>query len=113
MIGIKIHVEVFVCAQLLSRRQVTFTPKELRREGEGLFGDTRAGVSTHISAHCVANAPNNAGTVHNYLWRLEHGLLRVLDRTRDIPHPSRSYAGHIPTGDDVPMRYRYLLTQTA
>lgn len=109
MTCIKIHVEVFVASRLLGERQNTFTPKELRREVEGLFGDARPGVSTHVSAHCVANAPKNAGTVHNYLWRLERGLLRVFDAARDMPHPSRSHAGHIPNRDDVPMQYRYLL----
>lgn len=109
MTGIKIHVEILVASQLLGRRQGTFTPSQVRREIKRLFGDTRPGVSTHVSAHCVANAPKNAGTVHNYLWRLERGLLRVFDTARDMPHPSRSHAGHIPNRDDVPMQYRYLL----
>jgi hypothetical protein len=111
MTGIKMHVEVFVASRLLGERQGAFTPKALRREVQRLFGDTRAGVETHISAHCVANAPKNTGTVHNYLWRLEHGLLRVFDAARDVPHPSRTYAGHYPLGEDVPMEYRYLLPQ--
>lgn len=109
MTGIKIHVEVFVASQLLGGRQNTFTAKELRREIERLFGDTRPGVTTNVSAHCVANAPKNAGTVHNYLWRSEYGLLRVFDAARDMPHRSRSHAGHIPNWDEVPMQYRYLL----
>lgn len=105
----KIHVEVFVAAQLLGRRQGAFTSDELRREIERLFDDTRPGVNTHISAHCVANAPRNAGTVYNFLWRLEHGTLRPFDPARDRPHPSRRDAASTPRQDDVPPDYRYLL----
>jgi hypothetical protein len=107
----KIHVEVFVASQLLSRSQGTFTKEDLRAEIRRLFGDTRPGVGTHISAHCVANAPKNAGTVHNYLWRLGHGLYRAFDPVRDIPHPSRRHAHHEPHAENVPMQYRDLLTR--
>jgi hypothetical protein len=109
----KIHVEVFVAAQLLSRRQETFTAEALRQEVKRLFGDTRPGVGTHISAHCVANAPRNAGTVYNYLWRLEQGLLRAFDPVKDRPHTSRTDAAWFPRRGDVPLRYQHLLPQDA
>jgi hypothetical protein len=111
--SVKIHVEVFVAAQLLTRSQGTFTAEELRHEIQQRFGDTRPGVNTHISAHCVANAPRHAGTVHNYLWRLDHGLLRAFDPAEDHPHPSRANASWVPNREDVPSEYRYLLPRTA
>ena len=97
----KIHVEVFVAAQLLGRSQGTFMAEDLRREIEQRFGDTRPGVNTHVSAHCVANAPKNAATVYNYLWRLEQGRLRAFDPTTDQPHPTRANAAHVPRWGDV------------
>lgn len=105
---VKIHVEVFVASQLLGRHQETFTTRELRREIERRFGDTRPGVNTHISAHCVANAPQNAATVHNYLWRLDRGLLRAFDPATDRPHPTRTDAACTPDRHDVPAEYRHL-----
>lgn len=109
----KIHVEVFVASQLLGQSRETFTTEELRREIEQRFGDTRPGVNTHISAHCVANAPRNAGTVHNYLWRLDRGHLRVFDPATDRPYPTRADAACVPNCDDVPAEYRHLLTTGA
>jgi hypothetical protein len=106
-----IHVEVFVASQVLGRRQEKFTAEALRREVEQLFDDTRPGVSTHILAHCVANAPRNAATVYNYLWRLEQGLFRVFDPSRDRPHASRANAACLPLLKDVPTEYIYLFSE--
>ena len=51
----KINVEVFIAARLLARRTGTFAPADLQQEIAQRFGDTRTGVSTHVSSHCVAN----------------------------------------------------------
>ncbi len=107
--GTKIHVEVFVASQLLGRRQEMFTAEALRREIQRLFGDSRPGVNTHISAHCVANAPRNAATVYNYLWRLDQGLFRVFDPVKDWPHSTRADAACFPRRDNVPSAYRCLV----
>ena len=106
----KIHVEVFIAARLLAQRTDRFSADDLRREVEVKLGDARSGVTTHISAHCVANAPRNAATVSNYLWRLPSGELRPFDAGRDRPHPSRVDARTIPDRRDVPSEYRYLLS---
>lgn len=106
----KIHVEVFVASQLLGRRQGTFTTEGLHREIKQLFDDTRPGVSTHISADCVANARRNAGTVYNFLWRLDRGLFRVFDPAPDVPHPTRANASCFPRREDVPLEYRSILS---
>jgi len=98
----KIHVEVYLAARALAQDQDSFTPAELRSEIERRFGDTRPGVRTHISAHCVANAPKNIGTPSNFLLRLGHGRIRLFDPTRDIPHPSRRDARTMPDPRDLP-----------
>ncbi len=109
----KIHVEVFVAAQLLSRRQRTFTPEELVAEIVRRFDDRRLGVQTHVTAHCVANLPRSANNVYNYLWRLDRGLLRVFSPDVDLPHPDRQDAPTRPDPADVPEAYRYLLEAPA
>jgi len=109
---VKIHVEVFLAAQMLGRDQGTFTPEELRKEIERRFDDTRPGVRTHISAHCVANAPKNAAVVSNYLWRLPEGQLRPFDKAKDRPHPSREEARTSPDRRDIPVMYERLLSES-
>lgn len=109
--SLKIHVEVFLAAQILARNQGNFTPEALRKEVEQRFGDTRPGVRTHISAHCVANAPKNAAVVSNYLWRLPDGRLRPFNPAADQPHPSREDARTQPDVRDIPVEYRHLLSQ--
>ncbi|MGC9523053.1 MAG: hypothetical protein ACP5HG_14360 [Anaerolineae bacterium] len=108
--GLKIHVEVYIAAHLLARDAGAFTPEELRHEIERRFGDKRSGVATHISAHCVANAPKNAAVISNYLWRLPDGRLRPFNPATDRPHPDRVGARTEPARTDVPAQYRGLLT---
>jgi hypothetical protein len=110
---LKIHVEIFIASRLLSQRQETFTTADLRREIKRLFDDDRPGISTHLSAHCVANAPKNAGTVHNYLWRIEQGLLRTFDPTRDLAHATRANTAYLPDRQDVPEKYADLFLSLA
>lgn len=105
----KIHVEVWIAARMLAQHQDSFTLEELRREIEQRFGDTRPGVVTHVSAHCVANAPRNAATVSNYLWRLPDGRLRPFDPTRDRSHPDRTGVRSVPDRRDIPTAYLGLL----
>lgn len=105
-----IHTEVFLAARLLSRRKTTFTSQELRDKIEEEFGDTRPGVATHISAHCVANAPKNTFVAYNYLWRLDRGRYRLFDPRTDHPHPSRKGGRTTPDPGGVPRRLKYLLS---
>ena len=105
-----IHTEVFLAARLLSRRKTTFTSQELRDKIEEEFGDTRPGVATHISAHCVANAPKNSPVTSNYLWRVDWGRYRLFDPQADHPLPSRKGDRTHPDRAGVPSEFRYLLT---
>ncbi|MBN1878343.1 MAG: hypothetical protein JXA33_29265 [Anaerolineae bacterium] len=111
--ALKIHIEVFIAAQLLAQRQKTFTLDELNQVIVQNFGDMRIGVQTHISAHCVANVPRSAKTVYNYLWQLDRGLLRVFSPDVDIPHPSRLDAITRPDPDEIPGDYRAILATSS
>jgi hypothetical protein len=100
-----IHVEVFIASRKLQQRQATFSTSELANEVRALFGDTRPGVSTHISAHCVGNAPKNEGTASNYLWRVDQGHLRCFNPITDKPHPDRINCRTHPDAKDMPVEF--------
>jgi hypothetical protein len=105
-----INAAVFLAAKLLSKEKTTFTVEELRDKIEEMFGDTRPGVTTHIYAHCVANAPKNTLVAYNYLWRVDRGRYRLFDPRSDHPHPSRKGGRTTPDRAGVPSEYRDLLT---
>ena len=50
----KIHVEIYLAAQMLQRERGTFSTSELVERVRKKFGDERLGVQTHAAAHCVA-----------------------------------------------------------
>jgi len=105
-----INAGVFLAAKLLTREKTTFTVEELRNKIEEKFGDARPGVTTHISAHCVANAPKNTFVAYNYLWRVGRGRYRLFDPRSDHPHPSRKGGRTTPDPGGVPPELTHLLT---
>jgi hypothetical protein len=109
MTHLTIHTEVFIVSRLLAQQEETFTKNDLREEIERRFGDTRPGVDTHISSHCVANVRESAAHVYCYLWREGRGLYRVFDPDRDTPHPTRTDCTCMPEEGDIPEEYRYLV----
>lgn len=106
---VKIHVEVFIASQMLEKQQGTFSVEELKRFIKREFNDERPGVSTHISAHCVANAPLNTAHAYNYLWRLAANELRSFHAGRDTPVAARLGLASQPEVADVPTKYRHLM----
>lgn len=107
----KIHVEVFIASRILGQRQGTFTPEELKKFILTEFNDSRSGVQTHVTAECVANAPLNHALGHNYLWRTEHGILRVFKPGFDHPSRGREKSIDHPWREDMPEKYLYLLAK--
>lgn len=105
----KIHVEVFIASQLLSQERDTFSSDDLKDRIKREFNDERPGVSTHISAHCVANAPLNVAVGYNYLWRIQNNEFRTFRPSQDSPVPKRQLARVQPLAPDVPKKYHYLL----
>jgi len=105
-----INAAVFLAAKLLSADKTIFAVPELRDKIEEEFDDTRPGVTTHIYAHCVANAPKNTLVAYNYLWRVDRGRYRLYDPRSDHPHPSRKGGRISPDRAGVPPKFRHLLT---
>lgn len=103
--GMKIHAEIWLAAALLHDGGLaTFTPSRLIREVQERFSDTRPGVSVHIHAHCIANAPKNTTVEYSYLTRTERGELRLW-RRGDPLHPTRSGRRTAPDQTDIPEQY--------
>ena len=106
----KIHVEVFIASQVLEQQQGTFTAADLKHFIRREFKDERPGIATHISAHCVANAPLNTARGYNYLWRLSAHELRSFHAASDTPVMERLTLSSQPEMADLPTDYRYLLS---
>lgn len=106
---LKIHAEIYLTAQMLQREQDTFSSGELVARVRDEFGDTRPGVQTHATSHCVANKPLHTAYVNNYLWQLDRGQYRCFDPARDTPQPDRVGGRDHPPLEDVPAEYRWLL----
>lgn len=107
--SLKIHVEIYLAAQMLQREQRTFSASELVERVRQEFGDTRPGVRTHADSHCVANKPLHAAYINNYLWHLGKGQYRCFDPSHDTPHPDRIGGRYHPLVEDVPADYQWLL----
>lgn len=105
---VPIHVEVWVAAASLHRQgRAEFSSQELANAVRAMFGDTRPGVVTHITAHCCATAKASVGTPHNYLTRTARATY-TLWRPGDSIHETRRGAPTWPAESDVPMEYRDL-----
>lgn len=103
--GLKIHAEIWLAAALLHEQgRSTFSPARLIEEVERRFGDMRPGVTTHVHAHCVENAPKNTTVEYSYLFRVGTGELRLY-RKGDPLHPSRSGSRTAPDQVDVPEQF--------
>jgi hypothetical protein len=103
------YFEVYIASRVLGQNQRTFSSKDLidfiRRE----FKDERPGVTTHVSAVCIANAPLNHALGYNYLWRERHAIYRTFRPGVDHPTPGRENDAFQPNLVDVPERFRYML----
>jgi hypothetical protein len=110
-VAIRVADEVWIGLALLHREQpdrVSFPVAEIRRriEREQVHPDTRPGIATHISQHCVANVAPTSGT-YRMLLRLPDGSYRLY-RHGDECHPRRS-GKMTPVRGELPEPYHYLL----
>ncbi len=105
----KIHVEVFIASQVLEQQQGIFTSADLKHFIKHEFDDERPGIATHISAHCVANAPLNTAHGYNYLWRLSDSKMRTFRSGCDTPIMERLALSSEPEIADLPTNFQYLL----
>ena len=104
--------EAWVALALLHKEHPerhSFTAGEIRKrvEAEGISPSIRAGVSTHIGQHNVANVAPTSGT-YRMFYRLSDGTYRLY-RVGDDCHPRRK-GKIIPSRAELPEAYHDLLT---
>lgn len=104
--------EVWVATALLHRENPNrsdFTLIEIRdrAEQEGMSDRLRPGVYRHAREHCVANLPPSAGKLR--MLYATGRLARRLYRDGDPYHPDREGYRIVPSREDIPTRYHYLL----
>ena len=111
--GVKVADEVWIVTALLHREQPSrsdFTVEEIieRARREGIAGPVRPGLYVYVVQHCVANRPPNPGR-YRVLFETSSGRRRLF-RKGDAYYPAREGAKIAPTLEDMPDRYRPLLT---
>ena len=106
----KIHVGIFIASRILGRNRPIFSPQDIVNFISKEFNDDRPGIKTHVNATCVANTALNHPIGYNYLWRIGHGEYRPFRPDSDQPKPERAKHRTQPNREDVPEKYRFLLS---
>jgi hypothetical protein len=110
---IKVADEVWLATALLhfeNPESKDFSSYEIvdRVAKENIFGRLRPGIIVHVNMHCVANKRPNPG---NYRILFETGRgRRRLFREGDVFHEYRKGGKIVPNLEDIPEKYRHLLT---
>jgi len=110
--SLKVADLVWVATALLHREhpdRADFSKAEIlgRAAQEDPDGAARPGLSTHISAHCVASKKPDSAK-HRMLTRTGTGRRRLF-RRGDRTHEKRSSGNIMPRKEDLPEKYHYLL----
>ncbi len=109
---VKVADEVWIATALLHREhpeRPDFTVKEIeeRARDEAVNGEARKGIYPHALLHCVANTPPNPG---RYRMLFATGRTRRrLFRPGDAYDPKREGSKIMPSRDEIPAKYHYLL----
>lgn len=112
LVHLNIADQVWVATALLHHEHPErddFSKQEIRQraEQEDPEGAKRAGISTHISTHCVASKKPDPAK-HRMLTRTGTGRRRLF-RSGDVFHPMRSGGNVAPPRENLPEKYHYLL----
>ena len=102
--------EIWIAAALLQYEgRADFSVREVvDRILREPLDEYRPGLQVHASNHCVASkAPNPAG--HRFLHETARGRRRLY-RTGDNFHPNRRKGRTHPSAEELPEKYRYLVT---
>jgi hypothetical protein len=104
--------EVWIATALLHREhpeRQDFTVQEIRARvlKEGITGEVRAGLETHIRQHCVANLPSETNRAR--LLYATTTRTRRLFREGDPYDPRRAGGRVAPLAENIPEEYRFLL----
>ena len=110
---IKVADEVWIAIALLHKEQPSktdFAVEEVveRARKEKLTDSLRPGVYLHAQMHCVANRPPNPGR-YRMLYETRPGYRRLFC-AGDRFDPARDGSKIVPNGNEIPERYRTLLT---
>jgi hypothetical protein len=109
---LKVADEVWIVTALLHKEHPTqpdFTVEEIveRARKEKLTESLRPGVYIHAQMHCVANRPPNPGR-YRMLFETPDGHRRLF-LPGDTYHPQREGSKTMPSGQNIPEKYRPLL----
>jgi hypothetical protein len=102
--------EIWIAAALLQYEgRADFSVREVvDRILHEPLDEYRPGLQVHASNHCVASkAPNPAA--HRFLHETGRGRRRLY-RTGDEFHPNRRKGRTHPSAEELPEKYRYLVT---
>lgn len=110
---IKVADEVWVATALLHRENPSrpdFSVEEIvaRARKEAMTESLRPGVYLHAQMHCVANRPPNPGR-YRMLTENSRGRRRLF-RPGDRYDPRREGSKTLPSPEELPERYRPLVT---
>jgi hypothetical protein len=108
----KVADEVWITVALLHRKhpdRPDFSIEEIMQLAtkEAITQSLRPGVYVHVVQHCVANRPPNPGR-YRILYESAPGRRRLF-RSGDAYDPAREGAKTVPSPEDVPPEYAYLL----
>jgi len=111
--AVKIADEVWIAAALLHKENPAaddFTIEQIyeRVREEAICGQTRPGVYPHIVHHAVANRPPSPNRPR-ILLETSEGRRRLFHKG-DPYHHERGGSKTVPEADDLPPRYRELLS---
>jgi hypothetical protein len=104
-----IHIEIWIGSRILGADGRDFSRRELMRYIRETFEDSRPGVSTHISSHCVASQKADPAK-YRYLTRVGRGRYRVY-QPGDPTHQSRADGPIHPSATEIPPEYLHLLDE--
>ena len=109
---IRVADEVWIATALLHREHpeaADFSLKEIeaRLAREGMTDGKRPGVYPHLSVHCVANRPPDAGR-YRMLFETAPSRRRLF-RPGDPYHPKREGGKTVPDHAEIPPKYHPLL----
>jgi hypothetical protein len=109
---VKVADEVWIAAALLQKEnpsQLDFSVEQIveRARREAITESLRPGVYIHAQMHCVANRPPNPGR-YRMLVETSRGRRRLF-RPGDPYDRQRDGSKTIPSPQDMPRQYRFLL----
>lgn len=111
--NVKAADQVWIALALLLKEhpeRKVFSRQEIMEKVLQEFGQVHAPatISAHISGHCVASKPPSPER-HRMLTRESRGTYHLFRPGEEIPHPERRDGKIMPSAEEIPSKYLYLL----